>query len=101
MDLLTLFAIALLSAGSGNSFAQQNQNPNDALVNTGKNNIIRSLQLRVIDTPDCAHFKQQLQDAGQTANGGNNNQFTQDVRKIVSNIKSAGCIAQPAAVAGN
>ena len=99
MDLLTLFAVALLSAASSNSFAQQ-QNQNDALVNTSKNNIIQSLQLRVIDTPDCAHFKQQLKDAGQTADGGNNNQFTRDIRKVVSNIKSAGCIAQPEAVAG-
>ena len=86
--------IAVLLAGTANCFAQQSAMPNDTLPTLSKNHIIRSLQTRVADRPDCVRFKQQLQAVGQAVDGGNNANFTQDVRKIVLDIRSSGCIAQ-------
>ena len=86
---------AMLVAVATNCLAQQGAMPNDTLPTLSKNHIIRSLQTRVADRPDCVRFKQQLQAVGQAVDGGNNANFTQDVRRIVLDIRASGCIAQP------
>lgn len=91
--------VMFFSAGTSVCLAQQTATPDDALVTLSKNHVIRSLQLRVADRPDCQPFKQQLQAVGQAADGGNNANFTQDIRKIVVGIKASGCVAQPETVA--
>lgn len=100
MNVRPLLSQVLFLISAANCFAQPDSYPNDTFPNLSKNNIIRSLQLRVSDLPECVQFKQQLQVAGQAADTGNNTQFTRDIRTIVSNIKSSGCIAQPESVAG-
>ena len=92
-------AIAILAIGSSVCLAQQAPIPNDNFPTLSKNHIIRSLQLRVADRPDCVRFKQQLQAVGQSVDGGNNSNFTQDIRQIVHDIRATGCVAQPDAVA--